>query len=207
MSGIFDLFKKIKKEETVKGIEWIIAGLGNPGLQYEKTRHNAGFMALDTIAQEKNIAVTRVKFKAMTGIGVLEGKKCLLMKPTTYMNNSGLAITEAANFYKIPMHNVVILYDDISLEPGHMRIRRKGTHGGHNGIKDIIELTGEEVFPRVKIGVGKKPNPRYNLADWVLSSFTQQEKEQVQEICKQSVNAVELIVQGQIEEAMNRYNH
>ena len=174
--GIMDLFNQISSGTAAGGsVEYIIVGLGNPGIQYQDTRHNAGFMAIDTIAEKYGADVKRIKFKSLCGECTMGGKKCLLMKPSTYMNNSGEAVVEAMNFYKLGIENLIVIYDDISLEPSKLRIRRKGSDGGHNGIKSIIYLTGEDTFPRIKIGVGKKPHPQYNLADWVLSNFKSDE--------------------------------
>lgn len=206
--SIFDAFKKIEnnKSNTGNKPEYIIVGLGNPDTKYLNTRHNAGFMAIDMISKEYNVSVNRIKFKSLCGDVSINGKNCLLMKPTTYMNNSGQAVVEAINFYKIPIENIIVIYDDISLEPSKLRIRRKGSDGGHNGIKSIIYLTGADTFPRIKLGVGKKPHPDYNLADWVLSNFKPDELEQMKISCSNAVKCVELIVQNKIDEAMNKYN-
>lgn len=194
------------KNKNSSSVEFIIVGLGNPGKQYEKTRHNAGFMAIDTMAQELSANVKKIKFKALVGETVISGHKCLLMKPNTFMNNSGQAVVEAMNFYKVPMEKVIIIYDDISLEPSKLRIRRKGTHGGHNGIKSIIQLTGEDSFPRIKIGVGKKPHPDYDLADWVLSTFTKTELTELQSALKNILEIATDIIEEKVDAAMNKYN-
>lgn len=204
--GIMDLFKQISSETTSGPVEYIIVGLGNPGTQYQNTRHNAGFMAIDTIAEKYSADVKRIKFKSLCGECTISGKKCLLMKPSTYMNNSGEAVAEAMNFYKTDIEHVIVLYDDISLEPSKLRIRRKGSDGGHNGIKSIIYLTGSDTFPRVKIGVGKKPHPQYNLADWVLSNFKSEEIPLLREACQNTADAVALMVDEKINEAMNKFN-
>ena len=166
--------------------DYIIAGLGNPGAKYEMTRHNAGFLAIDMLAMKQNKEIKRLKFHALTCDAEIEGKKCLLMKPQTFMNNSGEAIGEAAKFYKIPPQNIIVLSDDISLDVGKIRIRRKGSAGGHNGLKSIIAHLGSEDFPRVKIGVGKKP--------------------QLKEALENSDGAISLIVQDKFDRAMNLYN-
>ena len=181
-------------------------GLGNPGLEYAQTRHNAGFMTLDLLAEREHTEIKRMKFKSLCGDAVIAGKRCLLMKPTTYMNNSGQAVAEAMQFYKLPIDHIIVVYDDISLEPSRLRIRRKGSDGGHNGIKSIIYLTGEDTFPRIKLGVGKKPRLDYNLADWVLSRFTKEELEQLHIAAEHACESIALMVNGKIEEAMNRYN-
>lgn len=187
-------------------VEWLIVGLGNPGKQYENTRHNAGFIALDEIAREYGAQIKRLKFKAVVGEAEIAGKRCLLMKPDTFMNLSGQAVVEAMNFYKIPIERVVVLCDDISLEPGKLRIRRKGSDGGHNGLKNILYLTGKDTFPRIRLGVGKKPHPDYDLADWVLSRFGSGELKSLEEACGVCPDAVRLILEGKIDQAMNRYN-
>lgn len=206
--SIFDIFDKINTDKAVvQGkTEYIIVGLGNPGTQYENTRHNAGFMAVDTLAEKYKADIKKLQFKSLTGEAVISGKRCLLMKPSTFMNNSGEAVVAAMNFYKIPIENVIVCYDDISLEPSFLRIRRKGTDGGHNGIKSIIYLTGQDNFPRIKIGVGKKPHKDYNLADWVLSNFTKEEIPLIREAADKAVCAAELMVQGKTDEAMNKFN-
>ena len=205
--GIMDLFNQISSGTASGGpVEYIIVGLGNPGIQYQDTRHNAGFMAIDTIAEKYGADVKRIKFKSLCGECTMGGKKCLLMKPSTYMNNSGEAVVEAMNFYKLGIENLIVIYDDISLEPSKLRIRRKGSDGGHNGIKSIIYLTGEDTFPRIKIGVGKKPHPQYNLADWVLSNFKSDEIPLIREAYQHAAEAAELMVSGKINEAMNKYN-
>lgn len=186
--------------------DYIIAGLGNPGAKYEMTRHNAGFLAIDMLAMKQNKEIKRLKFHALTCDAEIEGKKCLLMKPQTFMNNSGEAIGEAAKFYKIPPQNIIVLSDDISLDVGKIRIRRKGSAGGHNGLKSIIAHLGSEDFPRVKIGVGKKPNAYMDLADWVLGRFPKELEPQLKEALKNADGAISLIVQDKFDRAMNLYN-
>lgn len=206
--SIFDKFKQISKtEEQISGpVEYIIAGLGNTGLQYEGTRHNAGFIVMDTLAQKKSIEIKKLKFKSLCADVSLAEKHCVLLKPSTYMNNSGQAITEAMNFYKLDIEHVIIVYDDISLDPGKLRIRRKGSDGGHNGIKSIIYLTGEDTFPRIKMGIGKKPHPKYDLADWVLGRFSAEDRIKLDEAAEKACVALELIVGGKTDEAMNSFN-
>lgn len=204
--SIFDLFKQVESAAPAGPPEYLIVGLGNPGLEYAQTRHNAGFMTLDLLAEREHTEIKRMKFKSLCGDAVIAGKRCLLMKPTTYMNNSGQAVAEAMQFYKLPIDHIIVVYDDISLEPSRLRIRRKGSDGGHNGIKSIIYLTGEDTFPRIKLGVGKKPRPDYNLADWVLSRFTKEELEQMHIAAEHACESIALMVNGKIEEAMNRYN-
>lgn len=200
------MWNPFKKQAAAGPIEYLIVGLGNPGTQYENTRHNAGFMAADEIAEQSGVKISRLKFKSLCCEADLGGHRCLLMKPSTYMNNSGEAVVEAMRFYKVPVERVLVLFDDISLEPGQLRIRRKGSDGGHNGIKSILYLTGSDQFPRIKIGVGKKPHPDYNLADWVLSRFSKAEGAQLESALANAAEAAKLIVSGDIDQAMNRYN-
>lgn len=187
-------------------VEYLIVGLGNPGRQYENTRHNAGFMTMDYLANQCHAQINRIKFKSLVGDAELGGKRVLLMKPQTFMNLSGQAVQEAMAFYKIPPERTIIIFDDISLPPGRLRIRKKGSDGGHNGVKNIIYLSGKDTFPRIKMGVGAKPRPDYNLADWVLSQFTEAEKKELYSAIEKAVSAVSLMVEGKTEEAMNRYN-
>lgn len=187
-------------------ILWIIAGLGNPEPKYEITRHNAGFLAIDRIADNANVSIKKMKFHALIGEAELGGERCLLLKPLTYMNKSGEAIAEAMRYYQIPPERVLILFDDISLDPGKLRIRQKGSAGGHNGIKSIIEMTKSSDFPRIKIGVGKKPHPDYDLADWVLSKFKKDELPLMDEAFTNAADAAAMIVSGNVDRAMNRYN-
>ena len=187
-------------------VEYLIAGLGNPGEKYEMTRHNAGFLCLDKLAEDCGVKIDRLKYHALCADTTLAGHRVLLMKPQTFMNASGEAVAEAARFYKIPPERTLIIFDDISLDVGRTRIRRNGTHGGHNGIKSVIACLGSDKFPRVKIGVGKKPHPDYDLADWVLSSFKKEELEGLKTAVEHGIGAAKLIVEGKIDEAMNRFN-
>lgn len=195
-----------KKEYASNSIEYIIVGLGNPGRRYENTRHNAGFIAMDYIADKLGVKINKIKFKSTVGEANIAGKRCLLMKPSTFMNLSGQAVTEAMNFYKIPPQRTVIMSDDISLDVGIIRIRRKGSDGGQKGLQNIIYLSGSDEFPRVKIGIGKKPHPEYDLKDWVLSRFTDKDKKLISERLPDILGAVELIVSEDIDKAMNLYN-
>ncbi len=187
-------------------VDFLIAGLGNPGREYENTRHNAGFMAIERLAEKHRGEIKRVKFKGLTGECMLGGSRVLLLKPGTYMNLSGQSVREAMAFYKLPPERALILFDDINLEPGRLRIRRKGSDGGHNGMKNIIYLSGSDQFPRVKIGVGQKPHPDYDLADWVLSRFTDRELKDLDAALENACAACELIVKGELDKAMNLYN-
>ena len=182
---------------------FLIVGLGNPGKEYDGTRHNIGFAAVDYIADKYNIELNRIKFKGVFGEGFIEGKKVILLKPTTYMNLSWESIREVINFYKISNEEVIVIYDDISLEVGRLRIREKGSQGGHNGIKSIIANLGTDVFPRVKIGVGA---PKGNLVSHVLGKFSEDEIEVLRETIKASSDAVSIIMKADTKEAMNKLN-
>lgn len=182
---------------------FLIVGLGNPGKEYDGTRHNIGFAAIDYIADKYNIELNRIKFKGVFGEGLINGKKVILLKPTTYMNLSGESIREVINFYKISNEEVIIVYDDISLEVGRLRIREKGSHGGHNGIKSIIANMGTDIFPRVKIGVGA---PKGNLVSHVLGKFSNDEVEILRETIKASSEAVSIMLKIDTKEAMNKFN-
>ena len=186
-------------------VDFMIVGLGNPGKQYENTRHNAGFLAVDTIAQKHHTDIKRIKFKGLVGECSLGGKKALLLKPSTFMNLSGQSVTEAMSFFHIPPERTLIVFDDISLDVGRTRIRLKGSAGGHNGMKNIIYLSGSDLFPRMKIGVGSKPEG-WDLADWVLSRFTNDEMKTLKTVSENVTDAVELLLSGAPDKAMNRYN-
>lgn len=186
--------------------EFIIVGLGNPGKKYELTRHNAGFLFADLLADQNGEKTSKIQFKSVTANITLGGHRCLLMKPQTFMNNSGEAVKQAASFYKIPPENIIVVFDDISLPCGKMRIRRKGSDGGHNGIKSIIYLLNSDKFPRIKLGVGEKPHPEYDLADWVLSSFKKNELDSLREAAENACKAAEMMVQGNIDGAMSNFN-
>ncbi len=187
-------------------VELLVVGLGNPDRKYENTRHNCGWLALDYIADKLGCRLNKIKFKSYTGEAVIGGKKALLMKPTTYMNNSGQAVTEAMRFYKISPENVIVIFDDVSLDVGRMRIRQKGSDGGQKGMRSIIYLSGSDAFPRVKIGIGAKPENFSDLADWVLSKFTDEERKTLEEMFENTCEAVALIAEGKIDRAMNRFN-
>lgn len=184
----------------------MIVGLGNPDRKYEFTRHNAGFLCVDMLAQKHGFTVKKLKFRSLLGNAVIGGHRCLILKPQTYMNLSGEAVREAAAFYKIPPERILVLFDDISLDVGKLRIRRKGTDGGHNGIKNIIYHLASDKFPRIKIGVGKKPHPDYDLADWVLSEFKKDEEAPLKSALENACAAVELLLDGETDKAMNLYN-
>lgn len=205
--SIFDVFDKISQSQTTTGQpEYIIAGLGNPGMQYDNTRHNAGFNVIDMLAKQYNTEINRLRFKGKTAELTIEGIKCLLLKPTTYMNNSGESIVQAMEFYKLDVDKLIVVYDDISLDCGKIRIRRKGSHGGHNGLRSIIELTGRDDFQRIKVGVGKKPHPDYDLAKWVLGKFNSDDTEKMKISTENACESIKLMIQGKTDEAMNKYN-
>ncbi len=187
-------------------MDFIIVGLGNPGLKYENTRHNAGFMAIDEFAKQNNAKIDRLKYKALSEKVIISGKQVLLLKPQTYMNLSGESVFEAAEFFKIPPENIIVLVDDISLDVGKIRLRRKGSHGGQNGLKSIANHLKTDSYPRIKIGVGAKPHKDYDLADWVLSNFTKDEKLVIDSICKDASDALSLIINGDFDKAMAKYN-
>ena len=187
-------------------VEYLVVGLGNPGRQYDGTRHNAGFMAVDYIAGKLGFPVDRLKFKALTGDCMIAGRRVLFLKPSTYMNNSGEAVQEALAFHKIPMEHLIVISDDIALNVGAMRIRRKGSDGGQKGLRSIIYLTGRDDFPRIRIGIGAKPHPDMALPDWVLSRFTPADSEKLTPIWEHTLKAVETIVAGDIAGAMNLFN-
>lgn len=190
----------------MSGVDYIIVGLGNPGKNYENTRHNSGFRAIDFIANKLGVNINREKFKSLICDVNLSGKRVLLLKPQTYMNLSGQAVMEAMNFYKVSPENVLLIFDDISLPVGKIRIRKSGSHGGQNGVKNIVALSGSDKFPRVRIGVGEKPNSAWDLADWVLSKFSKSESDAINEALCDVNSAAEMIVAGEIESAMNKFN-
>ncbi len=207
MANIFDLFSQIESAQSASLVGAIIVGLGNPGSEYERTRHNAGYIAIDYIASRLGGRCDRVKFHSLVYDGRIGNTRVLLMKPTTYMNNSGVAVAEACAFYKIPPERVIVLCDDISLDPGVIRIRRKGSAGGHNGLKSIIAQIGSQDFPRVKIGIGKKPRPDYDLADWVLGRMSEADLVAIGERLSNIHDSVGLILDGKIEEAMSSFSN
>ncbi len=209
MANIFDLFKQISTGASAPAggnVEYILVGLGNPGGQYERTRHNAGFLAIDCLAERYGARIDRAKFKALVGEATIAGKRVLLMKPQTFMNLSGEAVGEAARFYKLDAERVIVLSDDISLEVGRLRVRRKGSDGGHNGLKSIRAHLGADTYPRVKIGVGQKPCAEYDLADWVLSAFSAEDMKALAESYETIAKGVEKILSGDIDGAMQICN-
>lgn len=188
------------------GVSWLIVFLGNPGPRYEMTRHNAGFMAADAMAKEKNVNINKARFKALTATCDIGGESVLLMKPQTFMNLSGDAVAQAAKFYKIPPEHVIVVSDEISLPIGKLRIRTKGSAGGHNGLKDIIAKLGTDAFPRIRIGVGTPPHPDYDMADWVLSTFKNQDAEDMLAAAERAAQAAQCYIAQGADRAMNRFN-
>ena len=187
-------------------VTWLVVGLGNPGDKYENTRHNAGFMAIDQLADRGDFPVQRLKFHALTHQATISGQGVLVMKPTTYMNLSGDAVAEAAAFYKVSEEHILVLCDDVSLPLGKLRIRTSGSAGGHNGLKSIIARLGTDKFPRVKIGVGGKPHPDYDMADWVLGKFVGPDKTAIDEATLRAAQAVECYLKDGPQKAMNQFN-
>ena len=208
MSNIWDLFKQTEsKTLTPMGkISYVVAGLGNPGKEYAATRHNAGFRFIDHVANSLGVKVDRAKFNGLYADVEMDGVRVLLVAPMTMMNASGVCLREVLSFYKIPVENLIVVYDDVNLDPGDLRIRLKGSDGGHNGLKSIIYQLQSDNFPRIRIGVGKKPHPEYVLADWVLGTADAKSREAEAECCKRAYDALKLMVTGKTDLAMNRFN-
>lgn len=207
MANIFDLFKKIEKSDSVTGpVTHLIVGLGNPGAEYTNTRHNAGFLAVDYIAERLGTRVDRARFRAMTGEAAFGEHRVMLLKPQTFMNLSGDAVREAAAFYKIPPENVIVIADDVNFAAGKLRVRGKGSDGGHNGLKSIAAQLQSSEYPRVKVGVGTKPHPEYDLADWVLSNFSKEEQEALTASFERIYDGIALILKGDVPAAMQLCN-
>lgn len=199
------MLKLFSKNEAPSGADWLIVGLGNPGPKYDGTRHNTGFLMIDALAEHFNCEVRRVKFKGLYGKCKIAGQDVVLLKPSTFMNLSGQSVTDAMNFFHLPPERVLLLFDDISLDVGKTRIRLKGSDGGHNGVKNIIYLSGSDRFPRMKIGIGHKPEG-WDLADWVLSRFSKDEMKLLAGVAENVIAAAELILGGQADKAMNCFN-
>lgn len=209
MASIFELLKQIGMSESAKPDtppEFLIVGLGNPGDKYVTTRHNAGFMFLDYVAAKCGASINRSKFKSLCGDTVIGGKRVLLMKPQTFMNNSGEAVIEAANFYKIPPEKVVVISDDVTLDVARLRVRRKGSHGGHNGLKNIILHLGTDNFPRIKIGVGQKPHPDFDIIDWVLGNLSAEDIKNTASKYEFAYEGLTKVLSGDIDGAMQICN-
>jgi len=195
-----------KKHRPAGPVDWVIAGLGNPGRAYQATRHNVGFLVLDRLSGRWGIPIKKLKFQSLYGLGVACGVRLLLLYPQTYMNRSGEALRDCLRFYKVPPERVVIIYDDVSLPPGKLRVRARGSDGGHNGIKSVLYQLQTDVFPRVKIGVGGPDNPDFDMADWVLSGFSEEEGPMIREALDRACGTVEEILRRGVKSAMNRYN-
>ena len=188
------------------GVDWLLVCLGNPGDQYENTRHNVGFMVADELADRAGIPIQKLKYRALTNTTQLGGQKVLIMKPITYMNLSGEAVRQAVDFYKVPADHVLVVSDDTALAVGRLRIRKGGSAGGHNGLKNISQHLGTDQFPRGRLGVGEKPHPDYDLADWVLGKFQGEDKKAMEQAVKKAANAIECLLSQGLDKAMNRYN-
>ena len=208
MADIFDLFKKISdgSQKSSAKPEYIIAGLGNPGDKYALTRHNAGFLAMDYLADKLSYKITQIKFKSVVTTATVGGKSVLLMKPQTYMNNSGEAISEAASFYKIAPENIIVISDDVCQAPGRMRIRKSGSSGGQKGLGSIINHLSTDAFPRIRIGVGEKPTPEYDMADWVLGKIPEGDQKKMFSVFGCVCEALEMMVNGKTDDAMGKFN-
>lgn len=189
------------------GVSWLVVFLGNPGLRYEGTRHNAGFMAGDAMARARNTEINRARFKALTGVCEIGGQSALLMKPQTYMNLSGEAVAQAARFYKIAPEHIIVVSDEIALPIGKLRVRAKGSAGGHNGLKSIIAALGTEEFPRIRLGVGSPPHPDYDMKDWVLATLKNQDAEDMAAAAKRAAEAAECYIENGADKTMNLFNH
>ena len=188
------------------GVDWLLVCLGNPGDKYENTRHNVGFMVADEIADRANVPIQKLKYKALTNTVTVGGQKVLVMKPITYMNLSGEAVRQAVDFFKVPVDHVLVVSDDTALAVGRLRIRKGGSAGGHNGLKNIIQHLGTDQFPRVRLGVGEKPHPDYDLADWVLGKFQGEDKKAMDAAVKKAADAIECILSQGLDRGMNQFN-
>ena len=197
---MFDRFR------TSQGVTWLVVFLGNPGAKYNGTRHNAGFMAADAMAKELNVAINKLRFRALTATVTIGGEKVLLMKPQTYMNLSGEAVGQAAKFYKISPERIIVVSDEVAMPIGKLRIRKSGSAGGHNGLKDIIRQLGTQDFPRIRMGVGAAPHPDYDMADWVLSTFKNKDAEDMQDLAERVSKAVQCYITEGPDRAMNKFN-
>ncbi len=205
--SIDDLFRRISTSSAPVGKpEYLIVGLGNPGREYAETRHNAGFLAIDALALKCGVRIDRAKYDSLCAETSFGGKNVLLMKPQTYMNLSGTAVSQAAKFYKIPAERILVLCDDITQKPGKIRIRKSGSAGGHNGLKSIIGWVGSDKFPRIRIGVGEKPTPEYDLADWVTGKLSEEDKKAMSARFGDVCSAAELVLSGDFDRAMCLYN-
>ena len=208
MADIFELFKKISKNDTQSQtpITHIVVGLGNPGLKYANTRHNAGFIAMDYLSGKLGVKIDRSKFQSLVAEATLFGKRVLLMQPQTFMNNSGYAVCEAASFYKIPSENIIVISDDVNLDVGRLRVRGSGSAGGQKGLNDIIVQMGTDKIPRIRLGVGKKPHPDYDMANWVLGVFPELDRKSIDELMPVVYQGIEKLLAGDVDGAMQICN-
>ncbi len=209
MADIMDLFKQIASSKTTEpggAPSYLIVGLGNPGDKYARTRHNAGFLAMDYLSEKCGIPIKKIRFKSLVGEGTVAGNRVLFMKPQTFMNASGEAVKEATDFYKIPMDHIIVFSDDINLSPGRLRIRKSGSDGGQRGLRSIITLMNSDEFPRVRLGVGEKPSKEYDLADWVLGKLSDADCKAMYPCLEASYDIITLIMAGKTDDAMGRYN-
>ncbi len=209
MADIFDIFKKLESNRSAAAsqpISHLLVGLGNPGREYTHTRHNAGFLCMDAAAERYGFATDRSKFKALVGEATVAGARVLVMRPQTFMNCSGEAVAAAANFYRIDPARIIVVSDDVNLAVGGIRVRGKGSDGGQRGLRSIIDELGSDAFPRVRIGVGQKPNPNYNLADWVLSTFAPSELEKLKTVFPIACDGIEHLIRGNLDAAMQVCN-
>ncbi len=207
--SVWDVFRQLQKGQATEPsgpVEWLVVGLGNPGSKYEGTRHNAGFRTLDRYCSASGQRIDKMKFKALSGEGELGGQRVLFLKPQTFMNLSGEAVRDAAVFYKLPPERILVFSDDVSLDVGVLRVRPKGSAGGQNGLKNIIYHLGSEDFPRIKIGVGKKPHPDYDLADWVLSRFAKEDEESINAACDDAIKAAACVISEGCAAAAQKFN-
>ncbi len=207
--SVWDVFRQLQKGQEAEPpgpVEWLVVGLGNPGSKYEGTRHNAGFRTLDRYCSASGQRIDKMKFKALSGEGKLGGHRVLFLKPQTFMNLSGEAVRDAAAFYKLPPERILVFSDDVSLDVGVLRVRPKGSAGGQNGLKNIIYHLGSEDFPRIKIGVGKKPHPDYDLADWVLSRFKSEDEEKINAACDDAIKAAACVISEGCAAAAQKFN-
>ena len=206
LSDIFDKIAASRQPQPTGAVEFLIVGLGNPGTQYENTRHNVGFEVADELAGRARVPLQKLKYRALTNTVEIGGEKVLLMKPVTYMNLSGEAVRPAADFYKIPPEHIIVISDDTALDVGKLRIRKSGSAGGHNGLKSIIQHLGTDQFPRIRVGVGKKPHPDYDLADWVLGKFQGEDRKAIAAAVERCADAVECYIKEGPDRAMNKFN-
>ena len=209
MANVFDIFRRLEQQrasEPVLPVSHLVVGLGNTGREYVHTRHNTGFLCLDEVCRHWNTATDRAKFRSLVGEAVIAGARCLLMRPQTLMNASGLAVAEAARFYHIDPSHIIVISDDINLPVGAMRVRAHGSDGGQRGIRSIIAELGTDQFPRIKVGVGGKPHPDSDMADWVLSKFTGPDRQAMEAAIARAADAVTCLLSQGVDQAMARYN-